>query len=150
MPAFWLMKSEPETYSWQRLCEEGQTLWEGVRNHQAKNNLKAMKVGDIGLFYHSVSDKSIVGLCRVVQEHYPDPTAVEELPEGKPNPWVVVNVVPLASLPSPITLATIKATPALEAMALLKQSRLSVAPVTAEEFELLCGMGQLDPTPYLR
>lgn len=131
---YWLIKSEPETFSWQQQRENGVEPWTGVRNYQARNNLSAMRCGDLAFFYHSVSDKEIVGVVRVVREAYPDPTA-----EG--GKWVCVDVEACGSFASPVSLATIKADPALADMALLKQSRLSVAPVTEPEWEHLCAMG---------
>ena len=131
---YWLMKSEPETYSWQRLLTEGKTLWEGVRNYQARNNLKQMQVGDIALFYHSVSEKAIVGICKITQMAYPDPT-------DETGKWVVVDVVPVETFALPVTLATIKSTEALAEMAFIRQSRLSVVPLTLAEFTLIVSMG---------
>ncbi len=131
---YWLMKSEPEAYSWQRLLTEGKTLWEGVRNYQARNNLKQMQVGDIALFYHSVSEKAIVGICKITQTAYPDPT-------DETGKWVVVDVVPVETFALPVTLATIKSTEALAEMAFIRQSRLSVVPLTLAEFTLIVSMG---------
>ena len=131
---YWLMKSEPEAYSWQRLLSEGKTFWEGVRNYQARNNLKQMQVDDLALFYHSVSEKAVVGVCKGTQAAYPDPT-------DETGKWVVVDVVPVETLAVPVTLATIKATEALAAIALVRQSRLSVVPLTLAEFELILSMG---------
>lgn len=128
------MKSEPEAYSWQRLLTEGKTLWEGVRNYQARNNLKQMQVNDLALFYHSVSEKAVVGVCKITQTAYPDPTD----DTGK---WVVVDVVPVETLAVPVTLAAIKATEALAEIALVRQSRLSVVPLTQAEFNLILSMG---------
>jgi predicted RNA-binding protein with PUA-like domain len=133
---YWLMKSEPDAYSWQRLLSEGKTLWEGVRNYQARNNLKQMQVGDLALFYHSVSEKAVVGVCKVTQTAYPDPT-------DETGKWVVVDVVPVETLAVPVTLASIKATPALAEIALVRQSRLSVVPLTLAEFTCILTM----PTP---
>jgi len=131
---YWLMKSEPEAYSWQRLLTEGKTLWEGVRNYQARNNLKQMQVNDLALFYHSVSEKAVVGVCKVTQTAYPDPT-------DETGKWVVVDVVPVETLATPVTLAAIKATEALTEIALVRQSRLSVVPLTQAEFDLILSMG---------
>ena len=128
------MKSEPEAYSWQRLLTEGKTLWEGVRNYQARNNLKQMQVNDLALFYHSVSEKAVVGVCKVTQTAYPDPT-------DETGKWVVVDVVPVQTLALPVTLAAIKATEALAEIALVRQSRLSVVPLTQAEFALILSMG---------
>jgi predicted RNA-binding protein with PUA-like domain len=131
---YWLMKSEPEAYSWQRLLTEGKTLWEGVRNYQARNNLKQMQVNDLALFYHSVSEKAVVGVCKITQTAYPDPT-------DETGKWVVVDVIPVKTLAIPVTLAAIKATEALAEIALVRQSRLSVVPLTQAEFDLILSMG---------
>lgn len=134
---YWLLKSEPDTFHWNDLVRLKRDCWDGVRNHQAKNSLKAMNVGDLAFFYHSVSEKSIVGICRIVQTAYPDPTVNDPT-----NPWVVVDVEPVCPMKQPITLATIKADPALQAMALLKQSRLSVQPVEEASFYHILALGQ--------
>ncbi|MFM9828697.1 MAG: EVE domain-containing protein [Sphingomonas sp.] len=130
--AYWLIKSEPEAYGWADLVAEGHTEWTGVRNHTAAINLRAMQVGDEALFYHSVSEKAVVGIARVSRTWQPD---------GDDGKWASVQVEPARALAVPVTLATIKATPALAAMELLRQSRLSVAPVRAEEWALLLAMG---------
>jgi predicted RNA-binding protein with PUA-like domain len=132
---YWLLKSEPSTYSWDDLISQGKTMWEGVRNHQAKNNLKAMAVGDLGLFYHSMKGKCVVGVCQIVSTTYPDPT--EET--GR---WLVVDVVPVCPMQQFVTLEDIKANPALADLALLKQSRLSVMPIPKEAFHLILAMGK--------
>ena len=135
--AYWLVKSEPSAWSWDDQVKAGATgePWTGVRNHTAKQNLTKMKKGDRAFFYHSVDAKSIVGIVEVVREAYPDPTA-------KPGePWVVVDMKAVAPLPHPVTLADIKAEPRLNDMALVKLSRLSVQPVTATEWKLVCAMG---------
>ena len=137
--AHWLMKSEPSTFSWDDQVRRGAQgeAWTGVRNHTAKLNLMKMKLGDRAFFYHSVDEKRIVGSIEVVREHYPDPTA-------QPNdPWVVVDVKAVAAMPRPVTLAAIKGEPRLQEMALLKQSRLSVQPVTATEWKVICALGGL-------
>ncbi|GAB5470421.1 MAG: EVE domain-containing protein [Rhodospirillales bacterium] len=134
--AYWLVKSEPFKYAWEQLVEDGRTEWDGVRNHQAAINLKAMRVGDRAFFYHSNVGKDIVGICEVVKEAYPDPSD----PAGR---FVMVDVIPVAPLPEPVTLKTIKATPELAEMALVRQSRLSVCPVGEAEWQLLCKMGGL-------
>ncbi|MBI5775461.1 MAG: EVE domain-containing protein [Verrucomicrobia bacterium] len=126
----WLAKSEPEAYSWAQFMRDGHTAWTGVRSFQARNNLRAMKRGDPVLFYHSVSEKQVVGLARVEREHYPDPTAAE-------GDWSAVDLVPVKPLKSPVTLAAIKADKILQGIALVRQSRLSVTPLTAVEFERL-------------
>lgn len=133
---YWLVKQEPEAYSWSDLLKDKKTAWTGVRNYQARNNLKAMNKGDLVFFYHSVSDKQIVGLAKVVKTAYPDPTA------DSPD-WVCVEIAPDKSLKNPINLEQIKAIAELSNMALIKQSRLSVMPLTPVEFELLFKLGGL-------
>ncbi|TVR40284.1 MAG: EVE domain-containing protein [Bacteroidia bacterium] len=130
----WLVKSEPSAYSWQQLEKDGQTLWDGVRNYQARNNLKAMKKGDLVLFYHSVNEKRVMGMAKVVKEHYPDPTTDDDR-------WVVVDVVPLQALDKPVTLGQIKSDKRLENIALVKQARLSVMPLKQEEFDVILELG---------
>ncbi|MBS1073394.1 EVE domain-containing protein [Gluconobacter sp. Dm-73] len=132
--AFWLVKSEPEAFSWAQQVHNNVEPWTGVRNYQARNNLAAMKNGDLAFFYHSVSEKRIVGVVEVVREAYPDPTAEDPR-------WVCVDVKAMGAFGRPVSLAEIKADPALAEMALLKQSRLSVAPVTEEEFRHLTQIG---------
>jgi predicted RNA-binding protein with PUA-like domain len=132
---YWLIKSEPAAYSWNDLVRDGETLWDGVRNHRACNNLKAMVPGDQALFYHSVTDKAIVGIAEVSQAAVADPKA----PEG---PWVAVKVRPVRPLERPVTLAQVKAEPALAQTELIRLSRLSVAEVTAEEWDVILAMGQ--------
>ena len=132
---YWLMKSEPSAYSWEQLNKDGKTNWSGVRNFQAAANMKAMKKGDRGFFYHSGEGKEIVGLVEIVREQHPDPTA------GKGEPWVVVDVKADQPMPKPVTLEAIKKEAKLKDMALVKYSRLSVQPVTAEEWKLVCKMG---------
>ena len=129
--ARWLMKSEPESYGWADLVRDGATEWDGVRNPTARLNLKAMKPGDEAFFYHSMSDKAVVGIMRVTRGAEPDPKAPE---------WVRVRVEPVKTLARPVTLAEIKAEPALARMELIRQSRLSVAPVRDEEWELILEM----------
>jgi predicted RNA-binding protein with PUA-like domain len=135
--AHWLLKSEPETYSWDDQVKRGAKgePWTGVRNHQAKNNLLKMKKGDLGFFYHSNEGKEIVGVVEIVREHYPDPTAKAG------EPWVVVDVKAIEPLKKPVTLADAKAEPKLKNMALVNNTRLSVQPVTAEEWKVVCKMG---------
>ena len=128
------MKQEPETYSWATFLKERKTTWSGVRNFQARNNLRAMKHGDLVLFYHSVSEKQIVGLAQVQKEAYPDPTADE-------GDWSCVDIVPVKTFRTPVTLDAIKADTILKGMSLLKNSRLSVTPVTKEEFERVLTLG---------
>ena len=137
--AYWLMKSEPDAWSWDQQVKKGAKgeAWTGVRNHQAKQNLMKMKRGDRAFFYHSNVGKEVVGIVEVVREHYPDPTA-------KPGePWVVVDVKAVEAMPQPVTIVAVKAEPKLKAMMLINNSRLSVQPVTAEEWKLVCRMGGL-------
>jgi predicted RNA-binding protein with PUA-like domain len=133
---YWLMKSEPSAYSWQQMVKDKITSWSGVRNHQAANNLKAIKKGDRAFFYHSNEGKEIVGIVEVVKEAYPDPS-------DKTGKFVMVDVKPVEPLKKPVTLADIKAHPVLKSMALAKQSRLSVSPVTAEEWKLVTKVGNV-------
>jgi predicted RNA-binding protein with PUA-like domain len=130
--AHWLMKSEPESYGWDDLVRDGATEWDGVRNPTARLNLKAMQPGDEAFLYHSVSDKAVVGIMRVTRGAEPDPKAPE---------WVRVRVEPVRKLAAPVTLAAIKAEPALAKMELIRQSRLSVAPVRDEEWAKVLEMG---------
>ena len=132
---YWLVKSEPDAYSWERFVKEGKTMWEGVRNYQARNNLKEMKKGDLVLFYHSVSSREVVGYAEVVKEHYPDPTTDDDR-------WVVVDMVPVDALKKPVKLAQIKNDERLENIALIKQSRLSVMPLKKEEFDIILQLGE--------
>jgi predicted RNA-binding protein with PUA-like domain len=132
---YWLIKSEPETYSWDDLVKEEVGRWDGVRNYQARNNLKAMQKGDLCLFYHSITGKEVVGIAEVVEEYYPDTTAEK-------GDWVCVNVKPFRKFNNNVTLSQMKAEKKLKNMALLKQSRLSVCPLTEEEFECIVKMGE--------
>lgn len=134
---YWLIKSEPFKYSWDTFVNDGRGTWDGVRNYQARNNLAAMREGDLALFYHSTEGKEIVGIAKVVREHYPDPTVDDPR-------WVVVDFAPVQALPKPVTLAQIKADERLHNMALLKLSRLSVSPVRPEEFDVLVGLAHDD------
>jgi len=134
MAMYWLVKSEPATYSWQRFCDEGLGVWDGVRNYQARNNLREMQPGDLVLFYHSVSEKCVMGIARVVREHYPDPTTDD-------TRWVAVDMVPDAAFSRPVDLARIKADPRLENIALVRQGRLSVMPLKPEEFDAIVELG---------
>lgn len=127
---YWLVKSEPFKYSWDDFVREGTGIWDGVRNYQARNNLAAMKCDDLAFFYHSNEGKEIVGLAKITREHYPDPTTDDPR-------WMVVELQPVEKLPKPVTLAQIKSDPALENIALLRQSRLSVIPLRAEEFDYI-------------
>ncbi len=132
---YWLIKSEPGTYSWDDLERDKKTLWDGVRNFQARNNMKAMEVGDLCLYYHSVNEKQVIGVAKVVKAFYPDPTAKE-------GDWVVVDVAPEQKLKNPVTLAQVKADERLTDMVLVRNSRLSVQPVKKEEFDIIIAMGQ--------
>ncbi len=134
--AYWLMKSEPAAYSWADLVRDGGTEWDGVRNNAATLHLKAMAVGDRALFYHSMSDKAVVGVMEVTRAARPDAKAEEG------ERWVSVHVKPVAALPRPVTLAEIKAEPRLAAMELIRQSRLSVAPVRGEEWTLITELAE--------
>jgi predicted RNA-binding protein with PUA-like domain len=131
--AHWLMKSEPEAYGWDDLVRDGGTEWDGVRNPTARLNLKAMKPGDEAFLYHSMSDKAVVGIMKVTRAAEPDPKAPE---------WVRVRVAPVRKLERPVTLAEIKAEPKLAKMELIRQSRLSVAPVRDEEWKLVLAMAK--------
>lgn len=124
---YWLVKSEPETYAWAQLVKDGKTAWTGVRNFQARNHLRAMRAGDAVLFYHSGETKEIVGLAKVVKAAYADPTAEE-------GDWSCVDLAAGKALAKPVTLATVKADALLKEMVLLKNSRLSVQPVTEKQF----------------
>jgi len=127
MKNYWLVKSEPDAYSWDDLVAEGKTSWTGVRNFTARNNLRSMHVGDEVLFYHSVTDKAVVGIAKVVRDAYPDPTAKE-------GDWTTVDLAPIRPLRSPVTLDQIKARRRLKNISLARQSRLSVHALTAAEF----------------
>ena len=143
--AYWLMKSEPDVFSYTDLTNKPVEEWHGVRNFTARNNMKAMKVGDLAFFYHSNIGKEIVGIMRVIKLAHPDSTA-EPNDKGKVV-WECVDVVAHEALPKPVTLATIKGTPTLANMALVKLSRLSVSPVTPEEWAIICKMGGLKKIP---
>ncbi|MDD2705226.1 MAG: EVE domain-containing protein [Acidocella sp.] len=137
MKNYWLVKSEPDAFSWDEQVKNGVEPWTGVRNHLAKKNLAAMKLGDRAFFYHSNVGKEIVGIVEVAREAYPDPTA-------ESGNWVCVDMKAVRPLPKPVTLAAIKADPRLEELALVRLSRLSVAPVSAAHWAVLCEMGGLD------
>lgn len=124
----WLVKSEPFKYSWDKFNADGRTFWDGVRNYQARNNLKEMKVGDLVLFYHSNEGKAVVGVAKVVKEFYQDPTTEDKN-------WVVVDLVPVETLKRPVTLEEVKADERLQNIGLVKQGRLSVMGLKAEEFD---------------
>lgn len=133
---YWLIKSEPFKYSWDQFKTDKKTCWDGIRNYQARNNLKAMKKGDLLLFYHSNEGMCIVGIAKVVKEYYQDPTTKEEA-------WVSVDVAPFKALKTPVTLAQIKADEYLKDMQLVKLQRLSVGIVKPEEFDRICMLGGL-------
>ena len=136
--AFWLIKSEPDAFSWDEQVANDVEPWTGVRNHQAKKNLAAMQVGDRAFFYHSNVQRAIVGVVEVVRAAYPDPTA-------ESGAWVCVDVKAVGPMPTPVTLAQIKAEPGLEELALVRQSRLSVCPVSEPHWQVLCQMGGWQP-----
>lgn len=125
---FWLVKQEPDSYSWETFVKDGSTAWTGVRNFQARNNLRAMKKGDIVFYYHSNVGKEIVGVAKVTKEAYPDPTAEE-------GDWSAVEISPVKAVKTPVTLEQMKADPVLKNMALVRNSRISVTPVTEEQAE---------------
>lgn len=137
----WLLKSEPDAFSWSDLVTRGERgePWEGVRNYQARNNMRAMKVGDRGFFYHSNVGLEIVGVCEVIAEVHPDKT-------DRTGKWECVDVKALTALPAPVTLDAIKANPKLAGMVLVNNSRLSVQPVTRAEWDEICRMGKLKGT----
>jgi predicted RNA-binding protein with PUA-like domain len=139
MPAYWLFKTEPEVFSWDMLKARGKKgePWDGVRNFQARNNMRAMKVGDLGFFYHSGEDREVVGIMEVSALAHPDP-------KDDTGTWVCVDVRAVAPLPKPVTLVAVKESGNLAGMVLAKNSRLSVQPVTAAEWSEVCRMGGLD------
>lgn len=140
--AYWLMKSEPETWSWEQQKKAGKegAEWDGVRNFQARSNMRKMKRGDLAFFYHSGEEKAVVGIVKVVKEAHPDSTD----PTGQ---WECVDVAAIKALPRPVTLAEIKATPALKNMTLVRVSRLSVQPVSEAEWRKVCALGGLSEPP---
>ena len=133
--SFWIIKQEPSQYNWKQFEKDRETYWDGVRNYQARNNLKKMKKGDNLLFYHSVVGKEIVGIAEVTREAYPDPTTDDER-------WVVVDLKPIKPFKVPVTLEDIKAHKELSEIALIKQARLSVMPITKKEFQILLKLGK--------
>ncbi|MEM9684209.1 MAG: EVE domain-containing protein [Pseudomonadota bacterium] len=135
--AYWLVKSEPGAWSWDDQVKKGVEHWDGVRNYQASNNMKAMKIGDRAFFYHSVNEKRIVGIVEVVREAYPDHTADDDR-------WIMVDFKTLYPVKRPVTLAEIKAEPRLENLALVRQSRLSVVPVADDEWRIICAMAETE------
>lgn len=132
---YWLVKSEPFKYSWEDFVKEGKSVWDGVRNYQARNNLMAMKKGDWVLFYHSNEGMEVVGLAEVGREHFPDPTTDDPR-------WVVVELLPLEKLDHPVSLKRMKTDPRLEQLSLIKQSRLSVCPVQKAEFDVILALAE--------
>ena len=132
---FWLVKQEPSKYSWDEFLKDKETYWDGVRNYQARNNLQKMKKGDLVFFYHSVVGKEVKGIATVSKEFYPDPTTEDPR-------WVVVNLKPKKTMLIPVSLEVIKANKNLDAIALIKQSRLSVIPLTKKEFLIILKIGQ--------
>ena len=132
----WLVKSEPSKYSWDKFVEDQQTLWDRIRNYTARNNLKAMKKGDEVFFYHSQEGLEIVGIANVAKEAYQDPTTDD-------TNWVVVDLKPVKKMKKPVTLATIKADKRLEGISLVKQGRLSVCPITDEEWDIILQLGEM-------
>ena len=130
---YWLVKSEPHKYSWEKFKQDGRTFWDGVRNYQARNNLRDMKEGDLVLFYHSNEGKEVVGIAKVAKESYQDPTTTD------PN-WLVVDLVPSETLKKPVTLEQIKAEPSLKDIHLVRQGRLSVISLKREEFDKILEM----------
>lgn len=132
--AFWLLKTEPSVYGWPQMVKDGRTGWDGVRNHQARNHLAAMKIGDRALYYHTDEERSAVGVVEVVGEARPDPSADDPR-------WVLVDVAPVAALERPVTLKQIKADPALQDIALIRQGRLSVVPLAPEAFARIVELG---------
>ncbi|MFK7944150.1 MAG: EVE domain-containing protein [Paracoccaceae bacterium] len=138
--AYWLFKSEPNTWGWDDQVAKGDAgeEWDGVRNYQARNNMREMRLGDLGFFYHSVNEKQIVGIVEICAEAHPDSTTDDPR-------WDCVDVKAVAQIPQPVTLEQIKATPELAEFALVKQSRLSVVPVSDAEWALICKMGGYEP-----
>jgi len=135
MPQYFLAKSEPSVYSWSRLVTEKRAVWDGVRNFEARNNLRAMKKGDLVLFYHSNEERAVVGVAKVLREAYPDATATE-------GDWSAVDLAPVKALTLPVDLAVIKADPSLSGLPLVRKSRLSVSTVGAKEFARILALGK--------
>ncbi len=133
---YWLVKSEPFKWSWQQQQDKGVEHWDGVRNYQASNNMKAMKIGDQAFFYHSNEGKEIVGIVEVVKEYYPDHT-------DETGRFGMVDFKTIKSIPRPVTLKEIKAHPDLQEMSLVRQSRLSVCPIAADEWQIICDLGEV-------
>jgi predicted RNA-binding protein with PUA-like domain len=137
MSQFWLVKQEPTTYSWKQFVDDGKTEWTGVRNFQARNNLRAMKLGDQVFYYHSVNGKAIVGIAKVTKEAFRDPTAID-------GDWSAVEIAPVRQIKPPVTLGQVKNEPRLANMALLRNPRLSVMPVSRFEFETILELVKKD------
>lgn len=135
---YWMVKQEPETYSWEDFVKDGSTDWSGVRNYQARNNLRGMKVGDRVLFYHSGKGKEVVGLAEVMKSAYPDPTADDAQ-------WVAVDLKPVKALATPVQLAAIRYDKRLSQLPLIRQSQLSVMALTKDEFDVIVAMGSSKP-----
>lgn len=131
----WLVKTEPDCYNWEEFIKDKRTMWDGVRNYQARNNMQAMEVGDQVLFYHTGDERQVVGTAKVLKTAYPDPTSDDPA-------WVVVDLAPLKPLKKPVSLAQVKAQRGLKDIALVKNGRLSVLPLTDDEFELIVSMGK--------
>jgi len=131
---YWLVKSEPVKYAWDQFVKDGKTFWDGVRNYQARNNLQGMKKGDLVLYYHSNEGMEVVGIAKVLKEHYPDPTIDDPR-------WVVVDLAPYKALKKPVSLAQMKQDPMLANIGLIRQGRLSVMPLKLEEFDRIVEMG---------
>lgn len=131
---YWMVKQEPETYSWADFVKDGSTDWSGVRNYQARNNLRGMRVGDRVLFYHSGKGKEVVGIAEVVRSAYPDPTANDEQ-------WLAVDLKPVKALGNPVQLAAIRYDKRLSQLPLIRQSQLSVMPLSKDEFDVIVAMG---------
>ena len=130
---YWLMKTEPSTFSWDDLVKDKKAVWDGVRNFQARNNLKVMKKGDLAFIYHSMDDKAVVGIAEITREHFPDP---------KDNAWSAVEIKPYKKLKNAVNLAAIKGDKRLADMVLVRNSRLSVQPVKKAEFDIVIGMSE--------
>lgn len=138
----WLVKQEPSAYSWDDFVRDGKTAWTGVRNFQARNNLQAMKQGDRVLFYHSVTGKAVVGVAEVIRAAYPDPTDRTDPTDPTDRGWICVDLAPIRALERPVTLAEIKAEPALANIGLLRQSRLSVMALSPQEYETILALAK--------
>ena len=136
--AYWLFKSEPGAWSWDDQVKAGAAEWDGIRNYQADNNMKAMKIGDKAFFYHSIKEKQVVGVVEIVKEHYPDHTD----PKGR---FGMVDVKAVCPVKTPVTLDDVRNEPSLSELALIRQSRLSVMPVTAPEWKQICKMAGIKP-----